>query len=220
MSFYSLQTKMINNQTVSQHICNVVNNTEVCEWITRNIPDATEVRDFLEQTPIDLADIINARLDRLDKARSSTSLSFNEPDYLSSAFLERGLRCSAAVCLLKRGFWIEDLIDLIKDRLVKDLPEILRELSAIIGLFDQKSPGGSQDVWKDYNRVADALEQPRIKELLGQFRDKLKKLSCEEKQRQGTVVIPFATGFLVGKNYLLTNFRDTDMRDCEAFRNT
>lgn len=212
MTFYSLQTAIINSAGVRE-LCNVVGRNGICEWVTDNIPDATEVRDFLEQSPIDLADIINARLDRLDKARSSNSIFFNEPDYLSSAFLERGLKCSAAVCLLERGFWIEDLIDLIKERLVKDVPEILRRLSKKIDLFSEKFPGGSEDVWKNYKQVADALEHPRIKELLGKLRDRLKEVSGEEKQSQGTILIPVATGFLVGKNYLLTNFHVFNEKD-------
>ncbi|MEG4408517.1 serine protease [Microcoleus sp. MON2_D5] len=218
MSFYSLQTAIMKD---AGRLCKVVvENRGVCEWITDNIPDATEVRDFLEQSPIDLTDIINARLDRLDKARSSNSIFFNEPDYLSSAFLERGLRCSAAVCLLERGFWIEDLIALIKNRSVKDVPELLKRLSEKIDLFSEKFPGESKDVWKDYDKVADALKHERIKERLGQFRDKLKGLSDEEKQRQGTVFIPFATGFLVGKNYLLTNhhvFNEKDKENIKKF---
>jgi Trypsin-like peptidase domain len=213
MSFYSLQTAIINSQGFRELVCNVFGENGICQWVTDNIPEATEVMDFPEQTPIDLTDIINARLDRLNKARESTSIFFSEPDYLPSTFLERGLRCSAAVCLLKRGFWIEDLIDLIKDRLVKDLPEILWQLSATIKLFEAKRPGGSQDVWKDYDRVADALEHDRIKELLGELRNKLKELSGEEKQREGTVFIPFATGFLVGKNYLLTNYHVFNAED-------
>jgi V8-like Glu-specific endopeptidase len=213
MSFYSLQTNTINNRNVSGPLCNVVNNPQVCRWVTDNIPEATEVRDFPEQTPIDLTDIINARLKRLDKARSSNSIFFNEPDYLSSAFLERGLRCSAAVCLLERGFWIEDIIELIKNRSVKDVPEILKRLSEKINLFSDKFPGGSQDVWGNYKQVAEALEDERIKEPLGKFRDRLKEVSGEEKQRQGTVVIPVATGFLVGKNYLLTNYHVFNEKD-------
>ncbi|UNU25996.1 trypsin-like serine peptidase [Microcoleus vaginatus] len=213
MSFYSLQTNTINNRNVSGPLCNVVNNPQVCRWVTDNIPEATEVRDFPEQTPIDLTDIINARLERLDKARSSNSIFFNEPDYLSSAFLERGLRCSAAVCLLERGFWIEDIIELIKNRSVKDVPEILKRLSEKINLFSDKFPGGSQDVWGNYKQVAEALEEERIKEPLGKFRDRLKEVSGEEKQRQGTVVIPVATGFLVGKNYLLTNYHVFNEKD-------
>jgi len=219
MSFYSLQTSITNSKGVKEFICRVFGEKGICEVVTDNIPNATEVRDFLEQSPVDLADIINARLDRLDKARSSTSISFNEPDYLSSAFLERGLRCSAAVCLLKRGFWIEDLIDLIKDRLVKDIPEILWQLSETIDLFELKRPGGSQDVWKDYKQVADALEQEKIKELLSKLKNELKELSSEEKQRKGTVLIPFATGFLVGKNYLLTNFHVFNEKDKDNIKN-
>jgi Trypsin-like peptidase domain len=211
MSFYRLLTST-RIQALIEFWC-ATGNREMCAWATDNIPEATEVRDFPEQTPIDLTDIINARLDRLNKARASNSIFFNEPDYLPSTFLERGLRCSAAVCLLKRGFWIEDLIDLIKDRSVKDLSEILRQLSATIKLFEAKWPDGDDDAWKDYDRVADALENDEIKKRLGTLREKLKELSGEEKQREGTVLIPFATGFLVGKNYLLTNYHVFNAED-------
>ena len=217
MTFYRLLTRT-GIEALIEFWCNT-GNQEMCAWATDNIPEATEIRDFLEQTPIDLADIINARLDRLDKARASTSIFFSEPDYLPSAFLERGLRCSAAVCLLKRGFWIEDLIDLIKDRLVKDIPEILWPLSETIDLFVFKRPGEIRDVWKDYKLVSDALEHNRIKELLSEFRDKLNTFSVEEKQRKGTVFIPFATGFLVGKNYLLTNHHVFNEKDKDNIKN-
>ena len=222
MSLYSLQTALTNSDGVRKLVCNVLGENGICKLVTDNIPDATEVRDFLEQSPTDLVDIINARLNRLDKARSSASLSFNEPDYLSSAFLERGLRCSAAVCLLKRGFWIEDLIDLIKDRLVKDILEILRPLSVTIDLPVLKHPGGSQNVWKGYERVRvnEALEDNIIKQYLEQLRKKLEPLSDKDKEREGTVIVPFATGFLVGKNYLLTNhhvFNENDKKNIKNF---
>ena len=219
MSLYSLQTALTNSEGARRLACKVFGENGICKLVTDNIPDATEVRDFLEQSPTDLVDIINARLNRLDKARSSNSIFFNEPDYLSSAFLERGLRCSAAVCLLERGFWIEDIIELIKNRSVKDVPEILKRLSEKIDLFSEKFPGESNDVWKDYDKVADALEHERIKELLGKLRDELKELSGEEKQRQGTVLIPFATGFLVGKNYLLTNYHVFNEKDKDNIKN-
>ncbi len=211
MSIYRLQTKVVRNRELTNFVCKVVNSDTLCQWVTDKIPEATEIREFLqgELEPIkdsDLAEILKSRLDRLGKIRSSIFLAFNEPDYLSSAFLERGLRCSAAVCLLKRAYWYEDLIEQIKDSSTNDAFEILQQVSERIGLLPAKHPGEHEDIWEKYERVSDALEDEVIKTKLGNFKKKLDELAIEDKHREGTIYISFATGFMVGKNYLITNF--------------
>jgi V8-like Glu-specific endopeptidase len=197
------------SEEITKIICGRAPDSEFCK-IATNIPEATGIEELSEEIkPIgneDLTDILRARLDRLKKNRSSFNLVVGESDYLSSAFLERGLRSSTSVCLLQRGYWLETLIEKIKDSSVKRRQEVLRRLSEKLGLLSVKFPGGDADIWQKYDRVSQALEDEVIKKSLEQFRERLSALSDEDKRREGTIFIPYATGFLVGKAHLLTNF--------------
>jgi hypothetical protein len=225
MSTYNLKTNI--NGGLGELACKVVNNREICQWLQDNIPEATEVRKFSEPLQIEepeLLKIIESRLDRLDKARSSGLLSVGNPDYLFSEFLERGLCCSDAVCLLVRGFQLEELIDKIKDCPTKDIPEVLRWLSKKLELRLGKHPGGTEDCWIDAENptktVSEALKDPDVKEDLDKLRDEIGQEPTEEAKRwKGTIDVPFATGFLVGRNYLMTNSHVFNDRNREEINN-
>lgn len=218
MSFYQLFTST-GNADLIKFLCGTGNN-DLCEWAQDNVPEATEVRDFSEENLDDFSEIISSRLKRLERNRRFGLLSVGEPDYLSSAFLERGLRCSATVCLLDRGYWIDDLIEQIKSQSTQDFPEILGRLSDKIDLLPAKRPGGPDDIWKNYDSVSEALKDPIIEKKLNEFKEKLDTLSQEERKIKGTVFVPFATGFLVGTNYLMTNahvFNEENKEDIKNF---
>ncbi len=213
MSVYSLKTAL--NTSLGELVCKLSGeDSEACRLVQDNIPQATEVQEFLEPQQIEdsqLSKIIKSRLDRLNRERNFGLLSVGDPDYLFSEFLERGQRCSDAVCLLERGFWFEDLIEKIKNRPTKEFPEVLRRLSKKLRLRVDKEPGERHDRWIDKDKpdkkVAEVLEDPVIKEKLDELRKRVNEETNEsEKRRKGIIYIPFATGFLVGKNYLMTNF--------------
>ncbi|HEY9697641.1 MAG TPA: serine protease [Trichocoleus sp.] len=212
VEIFTLKTS--GNWATKEQICQALPGSELCEIATDGFPEVTEFQGFSEPLQLEepeLLKIIESRLDRLDKALSSGLLSVGDPDYLFSEFLGRGLRCSDAVCLLVRGLQLEELIDTIKDHRTKDIPEILRWLSRKLKLLSIKEPGGSLDRWIDKSnpnkKVADVLEDPVVKEELSDLRKRISEQPNEkERLREATIYIPFATGFLVGKNYLTTNF--------------
>lgn len=196
MKAYRLFTSTGNGH-ITKLACNVVRNQEICDIATRNIPEISEVREFSERdteaiADSEITDILSVRLSRLKKNRSSVVLSVGEPDYLSTAFLERGLRSSLPVCLIKQGHLLEDLIVQIKDKSVDSVQDTLQLISEKVhlrpGKFQNNPISGER-----YKLVSDALENEDIQRSLSEARGEI-------------VFVPFATGFLVGKNYLLTNF--------------
>lgn len=232
MNTYSLKTA---TGLAREILCNVYgSDSSICKYATDNFPEITEVANFPESDenqPLsqdELYSIAYARFKRLKSARNSGLLSVGDPDYLFSEFLGRGLRCSDSVCLLVRGFQLEELIEKIKDRPTKDIPEILRWLSWKLGRYSElnpeKEPGGRQDRWIDVNnpdkKVSEALEDPAIKEALAELQKQIReKPNEEERRREATVYVPFATGFLVGKNYLMTNFHVLNEKNQEEINN-
>lgn len=195
MKAYRLFTSTGNETAIK--LCKATGNPKICEIATSNIPEISEIRDFSERDTEAIADleiinILSVRLSRLKKNRLSVVLSVGEPDYLSTAFLERGLRSSLPVCLIKQGYLIEDLIAQIKDKSVDSVQNTLQLISEKVNLslgkFQNNLISG-----KKYKLVSDALSDKDIQQSLS-------------KAKGETVFTPFATGFLVGKNYLLTNF--------------
>lgn len=233
MNIYSLKTSL--GLPTKEYVCSVFGtNSEICKYATDNFPEITEVANFPESDenqPLsqdELYSIIDSRVKRLKSARNSSLLSVGDPDYLFSEFLGRGLRCSNAVCLLLRGFQLDELIEKIKDRPTKDIPEILRWLSWKLERYSElnpkKEPGGRQDRWIDVNntdkKVSEALEDTAIKEALAELQKQIhEKPNEEERRREATVYVPFATGFLVGKNYLMTNFHVLNDKNQEEINN-
>lgn len=160
------------------------------QWFTSGIsPEGVKI--YNQEDSIgtkELADILNSRT---PKRSSSFTLAYGEPDFLQYGFLGRGLRCGSAVCRLVRDYSrskpkdIDDIIQVIKDR--KYEKEELFDLLSINASF-----------WGSYETVLAALEDPNIEE-------ELKKTL---KRR-----IAVGTGFLVGRNYLLTNHHVLDSEE-------
>jgi V8-like Glu-specific endopeptidase len=117
-------------------------------------------------------------------------LSIGDPDYKPVAFLERAFRLSASVCRITQGMPFGNLIPLIKHWNPQDAPEMCRVLEE----FFKSSPRGSS--WEEYwkpKTFEDVFE-----------RNNLDGRACENNQQ--IIFVPYATGFLVGKSHVLTNF--------------
>lgn len=166
----------------------------VCESLIDEIPNIASIQDFSRRNKIDQKSINNKDIADLISSTSAKRksyfdslgiiLSFGQPDYLPISFLERGLRCSAAVCRITRSFVLKELTSLIVDR----NPKELKIVCTILSEFLQVNP----KIWEMYPTMSAAFADSSIKPKL------------EEKADERTD-IPYATGFLVGKNYLLTN---------------
>ncbi|MCD8487584.1 MAG: trypsin-like peptidase domain-containing protein [Desertifilum sp.] len=149
------------------------------------MPEFGEIVEF-DYKNIDIkkqVEIINFRQSNFYKSRS---LALEENDYQSIHFLEKGLRASKAVCLIMRKYKIGKILDICNNKSPDDLPEILLIISKACEL--------KEDFWNEFNPIKTAFDSTHYEDI-----GKIKKNIDSE------VFIPYATGFLVGKNYLLTN---------------
>lgn len=117
-------------------------------------------------------------------------LTFGEPDFLPFTFLGRGLRVGAAICRLVRQYTDSEISNLVKIIEQRNFSKsVLREL------LEASNPPIeiSDEFWGDHEQVADVLEaKPALRETLA---NKLKE----------AMPLVVGTGFLVGRDYLLTN---------------
>lgn len=167
-----------------------IEDKKIRQWVTSGVsPEGVKIynqEDSIETK--ELTDIINSRT---PKRSSSFTLAYGEPDFLQYGFLGRAMRCGSAVCRLVRDYSrsepkdIDGIIQVIKDR--KYEKEELLDLLSINTSF-----------WNPHKTVLAALEDPNIKE----------KLKTILKMR-----IAVGTGFLVGRNYLLTNHHVLDSEE-------
>ncbi len=116
--------------------------------------------------------------------------SIGNPDYRPVAFLERAFRLSASVCRITQRMSFGDLIPLIKNWNPQDVPEIRKVLEE----FFNSPPRGSS--WEEYWKAATFEGAFKKNDLDGRARE----------NNQQTLSVPYATGFLVGKSHVLTNF--------------
>lgn len=173
-------------------ILNDIFGREVAEWL----PDGRLKRWVTSQAPIEgvisyadkrikdeeLAEIINACV---PKGNLGFTLAYGEPDFLQFGFLGRGLRCGSAVCRLVRDFSKAEPDDMEKIlQVIKEREYTIPDLKNLISL--------QENIWGQYKTVTDALENPQIQ---NQVKEELRKKK-----------IPVATGFLVGRRHLLTNY--------------
>jgi S1-C subfamily serine protease len=158
------------------------------KWVESGMSSPAGVKIYNQEDSIEtkeLADIVNSRT---PKRSSSFTLAYGEPDFLQYGFLGRALRCGSAVCRLVRDYSrvedqdIEYIIQVIKEREYGK-----RELSELLSIEDA--------FWGDNETLLAALEDTNFKEKL---KEKLKR------------PIAVGTGFLVGRNYLLTNHHVLD----------
>ncbi|WP_414585064.1 trypsin-like peptidase domain-containing protein [Scytonema sp. PCC 10023] len=153
-------------------------------------------------------------LDSIVRARSSqfenNQLVFGKSDnFLPIAALRtliaKGLRCSSAVCRLVRDYTTESGLDEIIKIIV---------LGTRIGLYSREEINnilsiqqGDGDFWFEYDNISENTKPQIFIKLLKENTTFVNKL----KDKVGK--LPVGTGFLVGKNYLLTNHHILPSRD-------
>ena len=182
MKFYRLLSKGVPGKNFAG-TCKKVLPPNICKKISKQIPETGEITSFsLEKED-------NDRIVKIIEKRKSitqhfSSLSVGTPNYLPFSFLQRALRCSAAVCLIGQKYQIKEIIKLIENTSTKDFPSILHVISDKLNLRDK--------FWEGYDTVSEAIKNENFQ---NQLRNK----------EENTVLVPIGTGFLVGRNYLLTN---------------
>jgi Trypsin-like peptidase domain len=191
MTLYTIQNVFFGDEDCSRYTDFA---KRVCESLIDKIPNASSIQNFSERTRLDQRSINNKSIADLIAMTSQKRksyfdslgiiLSFGEPDYSPISFLERGLRCSASVCRVIKSYKIKELMTLLMDR----KPKELKMIHAILSEFLQVQPS----LWEKYDTMSAAFADARIQTRL-------------EAKADERIAVPYATGFLVGKNYLLTN---------------
>lgn len=179
--------KVFSRLVGSEWIRQFVNENGIWKWVVDTIPDERQVK--LEDEEIEPNELVRILNRRISERQTGITAVFGEPDFLPFAFLARGLRCGAAVCRLVRrygdvGQLIQTIEELEGRRQVKFTVEELTEMLCI-NATNKLSDEEKKNFFADYPSCPSKALTP----------EKLQTL----------MPIPFATGFLVGKNYLLTN---------------
>ncbi|MDY7015016.1 MAG: hypothetical protein SVX43_15760, partial [Cyanobacteriota bacterium] len=197
----TLQIKILNNM-MGNWVKKYLPREGVWKWVTgpSGEGEAITVKDELLD-PKELLDIINWRFSPGRKVQMTAV--FGDPDFLPFSFLHKGIVCGSAVCRLVRWYGGCSETDATSDpnsqqeaalnRLIEEIKEqndfrkrngfnpfTQQELAEIL-LID---PDRVEAFFQGCETPLDALQPQKLKPLL-----------------------PFVigTGFLVGKNYLLTN---------------
>jgi V8-like Glu-specific endopeptidase len=159
---------------------------ETVRKIESNYPGAY-ITDFSDESIVlgeELAQIVNTR--RAIDQKQSSRLAYDTPDFLPFSFLGRGIRCGSSVCLIRRIYEGNELDDLINR--IAESSYGTKELSQILNI--------DATFWEQDQPVKEALNDVnRGESLRSQLREKLKAVNP----------LPIGTGFLVGRDYLLTN---------------
>ncbi|MGI2904510.1 trypsin-like serine peptidase [Tolypothrix sp. VBCCA 56010] len=137
-----------------------------------------------EASPEERAEMIVRRL--APKKNPAISAVFGEPDFLPFPFLQIGIKRGAAVCRLVRKFANEDSAEKFLKIIKKSQESINRsfspeDLAEILAIDEEERPNFVQEFQKGLEDFTP---------------EKLVKMEC----------VPTATGFLVSRNYLLTNY--------------
>ncbi len=163
-----------------------------CEWVNGISPsEVIEVSPEREKTlnaEVDVIEIIQKR-SPLFRHTPAPTLARGEADFISfatlSQFFEQAVRRSAAVCQLLKKCSDKDVdscIDLVREK--RYTLQQLRDLLHDAKLHDT--------FWNDFPSVLGEGDMARLKDEIS-------------KKRTEGFCIPMGTGFLVGRNYLLTN---------------
>jgi hypothetical protein len=174
----------------------------VCQDIFGKVPSAGIVQKLPEQrdkarnhtarNDTDVVELVREYANRR-KANSEVLgayLAVDNPDYQPISFLERALRLSACVCRITRSYPLKDLSSFIQAWKPQDVPEICKVLEGLL-----EKPGSILswgDFWKTQPTFQAAFDSNELKEQINN-------------RANDPLSIPHATGFLVGKSYLLTN---------------
>jgi hypothetical protein len=168
------------------------NNPE--HWLckTGNIASAEEIKSRTPVDPQDLVTTIITRLAGLNKSQPAISAVFGDPDFLPFRFLELGIKRGTAVCRL---------VQKISPKSAKYLVEYLVKAEET----------STTEIKLTASLLAEIflLNEKQKSEFLGTFEDnvlsKLDKDSLAQKISE-LPYFPVATGFLVGRSHLLTNY--------------
>jgi V8-like Glu-specific endopeptidase len=170
-----------------QSICKIVNSIPGLDGsrISANLINITKCVQIK-----DLIEILKVRYpERLgDTFKHRTGLSVGTSDYLPFSFLERGLRCGASVCIIRRRFVLQDICKRLEERTPQELPAVMEVIA--------KEGFGISDAW-------DSDDTRKLSEIIVQSDSLSKTLQTQAHQ---IIEIPYATGFLVGSKHLLTNY--------------
>ncbi len=158
-----------------------------CEVLTNIAPELSGIKQSRENLQVtdteSIGHIIRLRSEK-KLCSNNPGLSVDAPDYLPISFLERGLRCSAAVCIIRRQFTLKELSERLDSKRLKDFPTIIEALIT----------QGFKTINKDNN-------DPRL--LSDIIKQEIKQKNIQEDL---LLLVPFATGFLVGPEHLITNY--------------
>jgi hypothetical protein len=182
----------------------------ICQALLTRIPEATEARDAREieddfaPSRLNYGENIKNYLTKENKRNHllGSHLSIGDPDYRPIAFLERALRLSASVCRIVRRFSFKDLAPLIKKWNSQDAPEMCKALEFFFEISPEETSWAKY--WEKYKgkKFEDIFETPKMK-------------SVVTKRNEEFLFVPYATGFLVGKSHVITNFHALNKPDHE-----
>jgi V8-like Glu-specific endopeptidase len=197
LHLYTVKNKYFSNSNV----CNRYLPSGICQSFFRISSGFSEIDDKPEQEIIgvstaetEFASAIRnyIRRQKDQRAMFGSYLSIADSDYKPVAFLERALRLSASVCRITQSLPFKELIPLIGKWNPKDAPEI-REALEDFFKFPPKDSIWWEKYWKEATTFEDAFK-----------RNDLEGKASESNEQ--ILFVPCATGFLVGKSHVLTNF--------------
>jgi len=181
-------------------------NEGVWKWV--NDPTIAGKKIISSDEPLSTKELVKITNWRFTTERkASITAVFGDPDFLPFSFLNKGATCGAAVCRLVRYYGCPyELINPQKP----DEPNPLQDqgLQLLIDVLNQ------QNQTRCYNKMSpfSALNLAEILSIKpedgdaffqGHEVEPLNALTIEKMRK--LMPMPFGTGFLVGKNYLLTN---------------
>jgi V8-like Glu-specific endopeptidase len=193
MSFYTVKNKYFPNT----ELCKKFLPSGICQDIFSMSSDFSKINDESEilNVPAQKTEFVPAIRSYIlrqknQSALRGSSLSIGDPDYKPVAFLERAFRLSASVCRITQSMPFGNLIPLIKNWKPQDVPEMRKALEDFF-----KSPPIDSS-WEEYWKAATFEGSFKNNDLDGR--------ACANNQQ--AISVPYATGFLVGKSHVLTNF--------------
>lgn len=178
-------------------------------WRLVNNPTVTGEKAIEQDQPLsneELIEITNWRFETGKTGRkASISAVFGDPDFLPFSFLSRGITCGAAVCRLVRYYGCASEL---KQKRGEPHPEQDAGLQSLIDVLREQNQRRQDDSMAPFNdlNLAEILSikpDDRYAFFQGHETAPLDALTIEKLRK--LMPMPFGTGFLVGRNYLLTN---------------
>ena len=170
--------------------CGWVGQDWVCQ--TGNLVSAEEIQ---SRTPVDSQELVTTiitRLAGLNKSQPAISAVFGEPDFLPFRFLELGIKRGAAVCRLVQKVSPKSAKYLVEN-LVKAEQTSTAEIKLTALALAEILLLNATQKHEFFGDVEDNILSTLDKDT---FAKQISELPC----------VPVATGFLVGRSHLLTNY--------------